>query len=50
MGLTGAVASLVAGPLFHAGAFGLLGAAAAALGVVMMALASRAKEAAPAAV
>jgi MFS family permease len=49
MGLTGACASLVAGPLFQAGAFGLLGAGAAALGAVMMGLATRARESAPAA-
>jgi len=43
MGLSGAAGSLVAGPLFHAGAFALLGAGAAALGLGLMALAARAR-------
>jgi MFS family permease len=43
MGLTGAIGSLTAGPLFHAGAFALLGAGAAALGVLMIVVASRAR-------
>jgi MFS family permease len=43
MGLTGAVGSLAAGPLFHAGAFALLGAGAAALGLALIAVASRAR-------
>lgn len=43
MGLTGALGSLVAGPLFHAGAFALLGAGAAGLGVLLIAVASRAR-------
>jgi MFS family permease len=50
MGLTGAVGSLVAGPLFHAGAFGLLGAGAAALGLGLIAVTSRARGQVPAAV
>jgi MFS family permease len=45
MGLTGALGSLTAGPLFHAGAFGLLGAGAGALGVLLMIVASRARSA-----
>lgn len=43
MGLTGALGSLMAGPLFHAGAFALLGAGAAALGLLLIAVASRAR-------
>ena len=43
MGMTGALGSLVAGPLFHAGAFGLLGAGAAALGLLLIVVASRAR-------
>lgn len=43
MGLTGAIGSLTAGPLFHAGAFALLGAGAAALGVLLIVVASRAR-------
>jgi len=43
MGLSGAAGSLVAGPLFHAGAFALLGAGAAALGIGLMLLAARAR-------
>lgn len=43
MGLTGAIGSLAAGPLFHAGAFALLGAGAAALGVLLIAVAARAR-------
>jgi len=37
--------NLVAGPLFHAGAFALLGVGAAAIGVLLMVLASRARPA-----
>jgi MFS family permease len=43
MGLTGAVGSLAAGPLFHAGAFALLGTGAAGLGVLLIVVASRAR-------
>ena len=43
MGMTGAIGSLAAGPLFHAGAFALLGAGAAALGLLLVAVASRAR-------
>ena len=43
MGLTGAIGSLTAGPLFHAGAFALLGAGAAGLGLLLIAVASRAR-------
>lgn len=43
MGMTGALGSLAAGPLFHAGAFGLLGAGAAALGLLLIFVASRAR-------
>jgi MFS family permease len=43
MGLTGMSGNLVAGPLFHAGAFGVLGAGAAAIGVIVVALAARAR-------
>ena len=42
MGLSGALGSLAAGPLFHAGAFALLGAGAAALGLGLIFVASRA--------
>ena len=49
MGLTGVAGNLVAGPLFHAGAFGVLGAGAAAIGLLLMVLASRARPAAVAA-
>jgi len=45
MGLTGVSGNLVAGPLFHAGAFALLGVGAAAIGVLLMVLASRARPA-----
>ncbi len=45
MGLSGALGSLAAGPLFHAGAFGLLGAGAAALGLGLILVASRARPA-----
>jgi MFS family permease len=43
MGLTGAVGSLAAGPLFHAGAFALLGTGAAALGFALVFVAARAR-------
>ncbi len=43
MGLTGALGSLTAGPLFHAGAFGLLGVGAAVLGLLLILVASRAR-------
>jgi MFS family permease len=43
MGMTGALGSLAAGPLFHAGAFALLGAGAAALGLLLIVVASRAR-------
>jgi MFS family permease len=43
MGLSGAVGSLAAGPLFHAGAFGLLGAGAGVLGLALIVVASRAR-------
>jgi MFS family permease len=43
MGLTGAVGSLAAGPLFHAGAFALLGAGAAGLGILLVVVAARAR-------
>ncbi len=46
MGLTGVSGNLVAGPLFHAGAFGVLGVGAAAVGGLLMVLASRARPAA----
>jgi MFS family permease len=48
MGMTGAVGSLVAGPLFHAGAFALLGTGAAALGLLLIVVASRARGQVPA--
>ena len=41
MGLTGVTGNLAAGPLFHAGAFAILGAGAAAVGCLVIALASR---------
>jgi len=43
MGVTGALGSLAAGPLFHAGAFALLGAGAASLGLLLIVVASRAR-------
>ena len=43
MGLTGVSGNLVAGPLFHAGAFGVLGAGAAAIGASLIVLAARAR-------
>ena len=43
MGLTGAIGSVAAGPLFHAGAFALLGAGAATLGVLLILVAARAR-------
>ena len=43
MGLTAMSGNLVAGPLFHAGAFGVLGAGAAAIGAVLIFLAARAR-------
>lgn len=43
MGLTGVSGNLVAGPLFHAGAFGVLGIGAASIGLVLIALAARAR-------
>jgi MFS family permease len=43
MGMSGALGSLAAGPLFHAGAFALLGAGAAALGLGLIVVASRAR-------
>ena len=43
MGLTGVSGNIVAGPLFHAGAFGVLGLGAATVGVLMMLLAARAR-------
>ncbi|MEX1142806.1 MAG: MFS transporter [Thermoleophilaceae bacterium] len=43
MGMTGATGSLMAGPLFHAGAFALLGAGAAGLGLLLILVASRAR-------
>jgi MFS family permease len=43
MGLAGAIGSLAAGPLFHAGAFGLLGLGAAALGLALIFVAARAR-------
>lgn len=46
MGLTGVSGNLVAGPLFHAGAFGVLGVGAAGVGALLMVLASRARPAA----
>lgn len=49
MGLTGVSGSLIAGPLFHAGAFGVLGAGVVAIGVLVIGLASRARPAAVAA-
>jgi MFS family permease len=41
MGLTGMSGNLVAGPLFHAGAFGVLGVGAAAIGALLVLLAAR---------
>lgn len=49
MGLSGALGSLAAGPLFHAGAFALLGAGAATLGLGLIVVASRARPAVAAA-
>jgi len=43
MGLTAISGNLVAGPLFHAGAFGVLGAGAAAIGAALIVLAARAR-------
>jgi MFS family permease len=43
MGLTGVTGNLVAGPLFHAGAFAVLGGGAVAIGCLLVALASRAR-------
>lgn len=43
MGMTGALGSLAAGPLFHAGAFALLGTGAAGLGLALIVVASRAR-------
>jgi MFS family permease len=43
MGLSGALGSLAAGPLFHAGAFALLGAGAGALGLGLILTAARAR-------
>ncbi len=50
MGLTGVSGNLVAGPLFHAGAFGVLGIGAGSIGLILIALAARARtpQAAPA--
>ncbi len=45
MGLTGVSGNLVAGPLFHAGAFSVLGAGAAGLGLLLILLASRSRTA-----
>ena len=45
MGLTGVSGNIVAGPLFHAGAFGVLGVGAAAVGAGLMLLAARARPA-----
>jgi MFS family permease len=45
MGLTGVSGNLVAGPLFHAGAFGVLGVGAAVVGALLMVLAGRARPA-----
>lgn len=45
MGLTGVSGNLVAGPLFHAGAFGLLGVGAATIGLALVVLAARARPA-----
>ncbi len=41
MGLTGVSGNLVAGPLFHAGAFGVLGLGAVAIGLGLIFLAAR---------
>ena len=49
MGLTGVSGNLVAGPLFDAGAFGVLGAGAAVLGVLLIGLAARSRTLLPAA-
>jgi MFS family permease len=43
MGLTGMSGNLAAGPLFHAGAFGVLGAGAGAIGTILVVLAARAR-------
>jgi MFS family permease len=43
MGLAAVTGNLVAGPLFHAGAFGVLGGGAAAIGAVLILLAARAR-------
>jgi len=43
MGVAAMSGNLIAGPLFHAGAFGVLGAGAAAIGAVVVFLASRAR-------
>ena len=45
MGLTGVSGNLIAGPLFHMGAFGVLGAGAAAIGILLIGLAARARPA-----
>jgi MFS family permease len=48
MGLAAMLGSVIAGPLFHAGAFAVLGAGAAAVGVLLLALASRVRAPVPA--
>ena len=48
MGVAAMSGNLLAGPLFHAGAFGVLGAGAAAVGALVILLASRARAPAPA--
>ena len=47
MGLAGATGSLAAGPVFHAGAFGLLGLASAGLGILVLSVAARARRLVP---
>lgn len=48
MGVAAMSGNLLAGPLFHAGAFGVLGAGAAAVGALLILLASRARAPVPA--
>jgi len=43
MGLTGVSGNILAGPLFHAGAFGVLGLGAAGIGALLVVLAARAR-------
>jgi hypothetical protein len=48
MGMAGALGSLAAGPVLHAGGFGLLAVAGAMVGATLFAIALRARAFAPA--